>query len=134
MKLTKIIQLFAVALVAGALSLSVSAKDQKKLEAQAKITRAEAEKTALEKVPGGTIKEGELEEEKGKLIWSFDIATAGSQDITEVAVDAKTGAVIAVDIETPKDQAKEGKEDAKEQKGKKHKKEKDEDDEKDEKK
>src|SRR5438128_2746885 len=54
-----------------------------KLEAQAKVSKADAEKTALAKVPGGTIKEGELEKEKGKLIWSFDIATPGTKDITE---------------------------------------------------
>src|SRR5438093_6344410 len=41
-----------------------------KLESQAKISKADAEKIALGKVPGGTIKEGELEKEKGKLIWS----------------------------------------------------------------
>jgi len=45
------------------------------------------------KVPGGSIKDGELEEEKGRLIWSFDISTPGSKNITELAVDAKTGEV-----------------------------------------
>jgi hypothetical protein len=96
------------------------------LAAQAKITRAQAEQTALTKAPGGTIKEGELEKEKGKLIWSFDIATPGTTDITEVAVDAITGEVVAVDKETAADETKE--------KSKEKKKEKDEDDEKEEKK
>ena len=96
------------------------ATSQAKLESQAKISKADAEKTALSKVPGGTIKDGELEKEKGKLIWSFDIATPGSANITEVAVDAITGAVVAVDVETPADQAKEKAEDAaKEKKSKK---------------
>ena len=94
-------------------------------EAQAKITKAEAQKIALDKVPGGTIKEGEIEKEKGKLIWSFDIATPGTKDITEVNIDAMTGAVIDVSKETPAAQAKEEKEDAK-----KAKKEKEEDDDK----
>ncbi len=106
------------------------ATSQAKLESQAKVSKAEATRIALGKVPNGTVKEGELEKEKGKLIWSFDIATPGSANITEVAVDAITGAVVAVDVETPADQAKEKQEDAK----KKGKKEKDEDDEKDEKK
>ncbi|PZR77143.1 MAG: peptidase, partial [Chthoniobacterales bacterium] len=44
------------------------------LQAQAKITKADAEKTALAKVPNGTISASELEKEHGKLIWSFDIA------------------------------------------------------------
>ncbi|EEF61983.1 PepSY domain-containing protein [Pedosphaera parvula] len=109
------------------------AADDAKLLAKAKITKEQAEKTALEKVPGGTIKEGELEEEKGKLIWSFDISKEGTKNITEVNVDAMTGAVIAVDVETPKDEAKEAKEEAKEKKGKKAEKD-DDDDKKEEKK
>ena len=53
--------------------------------------------TALAKAPGGTVKEGELEKEKGKLIWSFDIATPDTRDITEVNVDAITGQVVSVE-------------------------------------
>jgi len=74
---------------------------------QARISKNEAEKIALSKAPNGTIKEGELENEKGRLIWSFDIATADSKDITEVQVDAKTGQVVAVEKETPKNEQKE---------------------------
>jgi uncharacterized membrane protein YkoI len=81
-----------------------------KLEAQAKISRAEAEKIALAKAPGGTIKEGEIENEKGKLIWSFDITIPGTKDIKEVNVDASTGEVISVETETPAKEAKEAKE------------------------
>jgi uncharacterized membrane protein YkoI len=107
------------------------AKEAKLLK-KAKISKEEAEKIALAKVPNGTIKEGELEEEKHKLIWSFDIATPDSKNITEVNVDAKTGNIIAVDVETPDKEAKEAKDEAKEKKGKKV--EKDDEDEKDEKK
>lgn len=85
---------------------------QSELMAKAKISKETAQASALAKVPNGTVKEGELEKEKGKLIWSFDIAIPGSQDIKEVAVDAMTGDVIAVDTETPADQAKEAAEDA----------------------
>lgn len=80
-----------------------------KLAGQARVSRTDAEKTALARVPGGTIKEGGIEKEKGKLIWSFDIATAGTKDITEVQVDALTGEIVAVDKETPADEAKEKK-------------------------
>jgi hypothetical protein len=90
-----------------------------KLMAQAKISKETAQASALAKVPGGTVKEGELEKEKGKLIWSFDITVAGSPDIKEVAVDAITGEVLAVETETPADQAKEAAEDAKKKKGEK---------------
>lgn len=76
----------------------------------AKITKAEAQKIALNRVPNGTIKESELEKEKGRLIWSFDVATPGTKNITEVNVDANTGEIVAVDIETPEKEAKEAKE------------------------
>src|SRR4051812_49087145 len=85
-----------------------------RLAAQAKVSRADAEKTALARVPGGTIKEGGIEKEKGKLIWSFDIATAGTKDITEVQVDALTGQIVAMDKETAADEAKEKKNQGKE--------------------
>ena len=84
-------------------------ENEAKLQAQAKISRAQAEQTALAKVPGGKIKDGELEEEGGKLIYSFDVATPGTKDITEVHVDAKTGAVISVEKESAADEAKEKK-------------------------
>lgn len=81
-----------------------------KLEAQAKVSRADAEKAALAKVPGGTIKEGEIEREHGKLIWSFDISTPGTSDIQEVHVDARTGEVISTETESAEKEAKEKKE------------------------
>jgi uncharacterized membrane protein YkoI len=82
------------------------------LEKQAKITRQQAEKTALAKVPNGKIQEGELEKEKGKLIWSFDIASPGSKDVTEVQVDAITGEVVSVTKESPAAEAAEKKKEA----------------------
>ena len=80
---------------------------QAKLMAEAKVSRADAEKIALAKVSNGTIKEGELEKEKGKLIWSFDITTPDTKDITEVNVDAITGDVVAVEKESAESEAKE---------------------------
>src|ERR1035437_6903404 len=139
MKIKSIIcSVITLGLVAGGLTACMTEKEGKegekasetKLEAQAKITKAEATKIALDKVPGGTIKEGDIEKEKGKLMWSFDIATPGTKDITEVQVDAITGAIIDISKETVADQAKEKKEDAKV----KSKKDKEDDDEKEEKK
>jgi uncharacterized membrane protein YkoI len=80
---------------------------QAKLMAQAKISKDDAGKTALAKVPNGTIKEGELEKEKGKLIWSFDITTPDTKDITEVNVDAITGDVVSVEKEAAESETKE---------------------------
>ncbi len=101
-------------------------KSQAGLRAQAKVTEAQARDLALTKAPGGKVESSELEEENGLLIWSFDISTPGTKNITEVQVDAKEGKVVAVDIETPKDQAKEAAEDKKA--AAKSKKEKDDDD------
>ena len=93
----------------GCASEKSEREEAAKLEAQAKVTRADAEKAALARVPGGTVKEGEIENEKGKLIWSFDVTTPGTKDITEVHVDAMTGEVVAMEKETPKDEAREKK-------------------------
>jgi len=95
-RLNRIFLLFA------ALLLSVPA-----VQAQERISRAEAEKTALARVPGGKTISGKLEKEKGRQIWSFDISMPGSRNITEVWVDARTGEVVSTQIETPADQAKE---------------------------
>jgi uncharacterized membrane protein YkoI len=87
------------------------AHQQAKLMAEAKVSKSAAESIAFAKVPNGTIKEGELEKENGKLQWSFDIATPGSKDITEVNVDAITGDVISVQKESPESESKEAGED-----------------------
>jgi uncharacterized membrane protein YkoI len=109
MNITKI--MLPLALAAG-LFAGCATENAAKLQAEAKVSRAGAEKIALGKVPNGTIKDGELEKEGGKLIWSFDIATSDSKDITEVTVDAKTGEVISAEKETPEEQAREAAEDA----------------------
>lgn len=113
---TVVYSILAVALAVGLTACASSESKQALLEARAKISRADAEKTALTKAPNGTVKEGELEEEHGKLIWSFDIATQGTKDITEVAVDAITGEIVSVENETPEQQAKEKAEDQKKEK------------------
>ncbi len=82
-------------------------ESQAVLKQQAKVTEAQARSTALAKVVNGTVKSSELEKEHGKLIWSFDIATPKTQNITEVQVDAKTGMIVSTHIETPMKQAKE---------------------------
>jgi len=98
----------------GLLNAPLLAKDKEsKLEAKAKISKKEAKKIALAKVPHGKIKEAELEEENGKLVWSFDIATPHSKDITEVQVNAVTGEIVSVEKETTADQKKEKKKEAK---------------------
>ena len=67
----------------------------------------------------GKIKSSELEKEHGKMIYSFNILTTAG--ITEVNIDAITGAVIAVTAENPADEAKEKAADKKEKHNKKEK-------------
>lgn len=71
------------------------------LQSQAKISKLDAEEIARSKVPDGTIKESELERENGHLQWSFDMTTPGKKDITEVNIDAVTGAVLNIGQEAP---------------------------------
>ena len=84
------------------------------LQSEAKVSEAAARATALAKVPAGTISSAELEKEHGKLIWSFDIAKAGSKNITEIQVDAISGKIISSKEETPLKEADEAAAEAKE--------------------
>lgn len=71
------------------------------MKAEAKVSESDAQNTALAKVSHGTVKSSELEREHGRLIWSLDIATPGSSSITEVNVDAVSGAIVAMHAESP---------------------------------
>ncbi|MEO5962955.1 MAG: PepSY domain-containing protein [Thermomonas sp.] len=110
--------LVALAIAAGCISFAAHAAEPSEaaLLKQAKVSKEIAAKTALAKVTGGTIKSSELEHEHGALVWSFDIAIPKSRNIHEVQVDALTGAVAHMEIETPKDQSEELEQDKKEAK------------------
>ncbi len=90
-----------------ATTTAVASQSGGKLHAQARITEADARATALQKVPDGIVASSELEKEHGKLIWSFDIERPDTKDITEIQVDARTGAIVSTQVETPADQARE---------------------------
>ncbi|MEO5719348.1 MAG: PepSY domain-containing protein [Chthoniobacterales bacterium] len=106
-------RLFAALALAALLlpTAGFAASSEAELMKQAKITKAEAEKIALAKVPEGKIQSAEIENEHHALVWSFDIVKPGSKDITEVLVNAKTGKIVSVDTENPTAQAKERAED-----------------------
>ena len=80
---------------------------------KAKVTEDAAAKTALARVPKGAIESVELEEEGGKLIYSYDIKTAGKSGVDEVQVSAITGKITSVAHETAAQTAKEDAADAK---------------------
>ena len=116
MKMIKTKTIVCLGLAAGLLAGCASEEAEKgehhkhhaKLLAEAKISKEDAEKTALAQVPNGTLQESELEKEKGKLIWSFGFATPGTQNIMEVNVDAINGGIVNVETEKPEKEAKEG--------------------------
>ena len=91
----------------GFCSILAAQANETQLAKEAKITKAQAERIALAKVPKGNVKSAEIEREKGHLVWSFDIATPNTRDITEVLVDAKTGKIVSTQTESPRDQAQE---------------------------
>ena len=69
------------------------------LVAKAKVTEDSARAVALARVPNATVKEVELEEEHGSLVWSFDLAVPGKPGIQEVNVNALTGKIVSVEHE-----------------------------------
>lgn len=121
MKIARYATLFAVALTLGAVAsaraqgASASTKEattQAALRREAKITEADARKTALAAVPGGRVQSHELEREKGRLIYSYDIKVAGRAGVEELNVDAKTGEIVAHEHENARAEAKEKKAEA----------------------
>ena len=113
----KMIRGTAISTIALALAFAMphasAAKDpQAALMAGAKVTEAQANATALAKVPNGIVKSSELERERGRLVWSLDVAQPSVKGVTEIQVDAKTGKIVSVKKETPAQEAKEAKTDA----------------------
>ena len=105
--------LFAAAFVSLASTSTLAAisgaesKVHADLARQAKISLEAARKIALAKVPGGVVKSEELEREKGRLIYSFDIAVAGRPGVEEINVSAVSGKILAQNHESAKDEKKE---------------------------
>lgn len=102
------------AMAAGAVAMAVAMKEEQPgLLARAKITPDAATASAKAKLPQARLVAAEIEQEHGKLIYSFDFKIEGRSGSDEVAVDALTGKILSVAHETPKDEAKEKGADAK---------------------
>jgi uncharacterized membrane protein YkoI len=114
----KLTSLAAVAAIALAGSLAQAQGSYKRdvpdsLTKVAKIAESVAAATAQARVPKGKIQGVELERENDRLIYSYDIKTAGKGGIDEVHVDAMTGKIIAFAHQSPAAAKKEAAEDAK---------------------
>jgi hypothetical protein len=77
------------------------------LLSQAKISAADALKTAQAKAPGEKVASEQIEEENGKLVYSFDFEAAGKTGRDEVNVDANTGEVVKIEHESAATEAAE---------------------------
>ncbi|MDQ3474351.1 MAG: PepSY domain-containing protein [Acidobacteriota bacterium] len=84
---------------------SDESQDQNELAKEAKITKEQAQEVALKRAPG-TVESGELERERGKLVYSFDIRNSKGT-IDEVQVSAISGKVVRVEHENAKQEAEE---------------------------
>ena len=101
--------IFGLALAASCFQGVALATDsaQKSHAIHARITRAQAERAALTKVPGGRVKSAKLEQESGQLILSVDIITPLTKKVAAVQVDAHTGQVLSKLAQNPADRAEE---------------------------
>ena len=115
MKAFQIASLFvlASALAANAVDAqtTTAAKTMKEekpgLLARARVTPDSARRLAVAQVANGVIDEEEIEEEHGKLVYSFDIKVRGRRGVEEVQIDALSGAMVSHEHETPRQAARE---------------------------
>lgn len=106
--------LLTIAVTAVSLTFGINAEAQTKKIGMAKA-RAIAAKQAA-----GKIESSELEKEGGKMIYSFDIRNKKGT-ITEVNIDAYTGAIVNVEEENKKSEAAEKRQESKEKANKNRK-------------
>jgi hypothetical protein len=86
---------------AGVVSLQ---EEGQGLRGQARISDDDARAIALQRVPGGQIIEAELEEEGGRLLYSYEVRAGGGRGTVEVEIDARTGAVVSEEREGDDDE------------------------------
>jgi uncharacterized membrane protein YkoI len=109
-QLTPMLVVASVSLTAAATAQTtdIKVKEEKPgLVAQAKISGDSAYRLATAKVPGGKAAMAELEIENGRLVFSFDLRVPDQKGIHEVQVDAKSGEIVSVEVESPAAEAKE---------------------------
>ena len=91
-----LVLLTAPALLAAQQAMPVIKEEKAGLKAQATLPADSAVAIATRNAPtGATITSAELEEEHGRLIYSFDFKAPGGSAPHEVEIDAKSGAVIS---------------------------------------
>ena len=112
---TALIAMLAIVVAAPALAAqSVTVKEEKPgLLKKATITSEAAIATAQARLPNAKLTAAEIEQENGKLIYSFDFTTDGKTGIDEVNINALTGKQVGkVEHESPAAEKKEAKDDS----------------------
>jgi uncharacterized membrane protein YkoI len=100
----------ALAGTAGAQGTSTKSDIPANLAREARISLDSARTIAAARLPKATVQSEELERENGKLIYSFDMKTAGRSGIDEVNVNALNGKLVGkIGHEGPAAEAKEAK-------------------------
>ena len=77
------------------------AKEQQLLEKEAKLTKDESIAIALKEIDG-KVKETELEDEDGIIVYGVEVVDAKGQS-HDVKIDAKTGKVLKVEVDSDND-------------------------------
>lgn len=103
------ITLFFLAAPAGAQQTTVGQgvvvkEDRAGLLAQATVRPEVALQTALARVPGGQLREAEIEMDRNRLVYEFEFSVQGQRGSREINVDARTGEVIIVKHEDNDDE------------------------------
>jgi uncharacterized membrane protein YkoI len=70
------------------------------LASQAKITVDQAKSAALAQFPGGTVKQTELEDENGTIVYGVELTDSAGKS-QDVKVDATSGKVLKVEADGP---------------------------------
>lgn len=86
------------------------------LATRAKITEPAAAAIAQTQFRTGTIQAVELEQEGGRLIYSYEFKVAGRKGVEEVNVSAMTGKIVAIEHESTVGERKEADDEAKAEK------------------
>lgn len=84
---------------------AVLEEDSPGLLAQATISDAAARAVALERFPGGQIVDAEIDQDAGRVVYKYEVRVASERRRVDVDIDAKTGAIVAVEEDDVEDAA-----------------------------
>lgn len=87
--------------VASAMGVETRDANETPIDAsRAKVGVDAAKAAALAKLPGGTVKGAQLEDENGTLVWAVAVTDASGK-MQDVKVDATSGQVVRIEADGP---------------------------------